>query len=94
MVMRNPAIHNLEKKKSLNNNIQFKDMILNSQTIEYIHIQNIFQSKKLLSDFIIKVFNNVLNESTDFSVFTYTGSLFHKQGAAHRKERQKNKWHH
>ena len=30
--------------------------------------------------------SNVLNESTDFAVFTYSGSLFHNQGAAHRKE--------
>ena len=35
----------------------------------------------------ISTFNNVLNESTDFAVFTYSGSLFHKRGAAHRKER-------
>ena len=36
---------------------------------------------------MIKVFNNVLNESTDLAVFTYSGSLFHKRGAAQRKER-------
>ena len=36
---------------------------------------------------MIKVLSNDLNESTDFAVFTYSGSLFHKRGAAYRKER-------
>ena len=38
--------------------------------------------KEVNSDFmIIKVFNNVSNESTDLAVFTYSRSLLHKRGA-------------
>ena len=43
--------------------------------------------KSLLSDLIIKVFNSVLNESTDLAFFTLSGSLFHRRGATYRKER-------
>ena len=44
-------------------------------------------TKKALSDFIIKVLKNVLNEPKVFAVVTYSGSLFHKRCAAHRKKR-------
>ena len=36
---------------------------------------------------MINVLSNVLNESTDFAVFTNSRSSFHKQRAAYRKER-------
>ena len=52
---------------------------MNSQTMKNIN-------QRSFITLIIKVFNNFLNESTDLAVFTYSGSLFHKRGAAHRKE--------